>query len=130
MVGGKEDIRLVMTQTEINEVRELKDHIRAIGKPEKWMQQAAVDGKSAGAYRQRWQTLIAQIQEVCNYHESVMTEQFGQEVELSENNALPEQKQIMETVREILLEKGKINKLTLVLHKEYGAVLELSLIHI
>lgn len=88
------------------------------------MQQAAVDGKSAGAYRQRWQTLIAQIQEVCNYHESVMTEQFGQEVELSENNALPEQKPILETVREILLEKGKINKLTLVLHKEYGAVLE------
>ena len=115
---------ITLSEPPINEVRELKDHIRAIGKPEKWMQQAAVDGKSAGAYRQRWQTLIAQIQEVCNYHESVMTEQFGQEVELSENNALPEQKPILETVREILLEKGKINKLTLVLHKEYGAVLE------
>ena len=73
---------ITLTQPPINEVRELKDHIRSIGRIDKWMQQAAVDGKAGGAYRQRWLTLIAQIQAVCKCSESVLAEQFGQDVEI------------------------------------------------
>lgn len=115
---------VTLSQPPINEVRELKDHIASIGKVERWMQQAAVDGKNGGAYRQRWLSLIAQIQEVCKYHESVLTEQFGLDIEIVNPENLFAQKPILETVKAILAEKGKISKLTLMLHKEYSAALE------
>ena len=115
---------VTLSQPPIHEVRELKDHIASIGKVEKWMQQAAVDGKNGGAYRQRWLTLVAQIQEVCKYHESVLTEQFGLDIEIANPENLFAQKPILEAVKSILAEKGKISKLTLMLHKEYTAALE------
>lgn len=115
---------IALSQPPIQEVQKLRNHIHSIGKLEKWMQQAAVDGKNGGAYRQRWQTLIVQIQEVCRYSESVMTEQFGQDIEISNFTAVTEQKATLETIRGILAEKGKISKLTLMLHKEFVTVLE------
>ena len=113
---------ITLTQPPINEVRELKDHIRSIGRIDKWMQQAAVDGKAGGAYRQRWLTLIAQIQAVCKCSESVLAEQFGQDVEILDASSV--QKETLETIRRILAEKGKISKLAQMLHKEYAVALE------
>lgn len=115
---------ITLSQPPIDEIRKLRDHIRSIGKTERWMQQAAVDGKSGGAHRQRWLTLITQIREVYECHESILTEQFGQKVEILDFTTLSLQKPILEAVKEILAERGKISKLTLMLHKEYGAALE------
>lgn len=68
--------------------------------------------------------MVAQIQEVCKYHESVLTEQFGLDIEIANPENLFAQKPILEAVKSILAEKGKISKLTLMLHKEYTAALE------
>lgn len=118
---------ITLTQPPINEVWELQNHIRSIGHMEKWMLQAAVDGKNGGVYRQRWLTLISQIQDVYKQYESVLAEQFGQEVEMLTVSAIL--KPALAAVKEILAEKGKVSKLALVLHKEYGTALECAKIN-
>lgn len=116
-----------LTHPSISEVQELQKHICSIGKMEKWMLHAAVDGKNGGAYRQRWLTLTLQIQDVCRKHESVLAEQFGQKVEVL--NASAALGPTLEAIKGFLSEKGKISKLTLMLHKEYGSALECAKIN-
>lgn len=109
---------------EESQVESLKNYVHSFGKIEKWMKVAAVDGRHEDAFRQRWQTLIRQIEKVCRFAEQVLSEQFGLDIQFRN----PEQKEGLKNTFEQLKEafeiKGKIGKLTLMLHKDYGVALE------
>lgn len=99
----------------------LKEHIKSTGSIEAWMTYAVVDGRNGGAYRQRWITLIDQIQRTLDYANSIVAEQFGKTISLPENpTSLYETYQ---KLRDTFAQKGQIGKLTLLFHKEYEQAL-------
>lgn len=102
----------------------LRDYTASFGKIEKWMKCAAVDGKSGGAYRQKWITLIEQIQKTCDYSESIVSEQFGKDIHFSSPMTKTSLKEPLERLRAVFANKGKISKLALAMHKDYAAALE------
>lgn len=105
-------------------VSDLKTYAVSFGKIEKWMKCAAVDGKNGGAFRQRWCTLIEQIQKTCAYAEGIVSEQFGLDIHFSNSKEKASLKDTLETLRGIFADKGKIPKLTMLMHKNYAAALE------
>lgn len=102
----------------------LKEYVLSFGQVEAWMKGAAVDGKQGGAYRQRWVTLIEQIQNTCDFAESIVTEQFGQEIHFAEGANIDLLTVPFEKMRELFIQKGKLPKLTLMLNKDIGTALE------
>jgi Signal recognition particle GTPase len=105
-------------------VQALKNYISAFGKIEKWMKCAAVDGKNGGSFKQRWITLVEQIHRTCEYAESLIPEQFGKEILFVNSADKAAIKPTFEELRDIFAKKGKVGKLTLLMHKDYGPVLE------
>lgn len=102
---------------------QLKEFALSLGQIEAWMKCAAVDGKQGGAYRQRWVTLMEQIQHTCDFAESLVAEQFGQNIRFT--NAADIEKLVVpfEKMRDLFAQKGKLPKLTLMLNKDIGAAL-------
>ena len=102
----------------------LRNYAASFGKIEKWMKCAAVDGKSGGAYRQKWITLIKQIQKTCDFSESIVSEQFGKDIQFTSPATKASLKGPLEKLRAVFADKGKISKFTLMMHKDYAAALE------
>jgi hypothetical protein len=61
----------------------LKEYVSSFDKIENWMKVAAVEGKTGGAFRQRWITLISEINKLCELSELVLSEQFGLDIKFS-----------------------------------------------
>ena len=110
--------------SKIETIEDLKNYVHSFGKTEKWMKAAAVDGKKGGSFRQRWLTLIEQIQKVNSLAESMVMEQFGQDIHFKNTDDMNLLKNSFEAMRPIFAEKGKIGKLTMLMHKEYGIALD------
>lgn len=91
----------------------LNSYIESFGTIEPWMRYAAVDGKKGGSYRQKWTTLIKQIEKMCKYAESVVTEQFGKEIVFADGTSVDELAPILNKLKTIFEKKGKITKLDL-----------------
>lgn len=91
----------------------LSTYIESFGSVETWMKFTAVDGKKGGAFKQRWLTLIDQIQRTCDYAESIVTEQFGKTIYFECDEDLQVLIPAYEKLRSILAKKGKISKLDL-----------------
>ncbi|WP_294852360.1 AAA domain-containing protein [uncultured Oscillibacter sp.] len=91
----------------------LSTYIESFGSIETWMKYAAIDGKKGGAFKQRWLTLIEQIQRTCDYAESIVTEQFGKTLHFICDEDPQELIPAYEKLRSVLAKKGKISKLDL-----------------
>lgn len=104
-------------------IKELKDYVGTLGKIEDWMKYAAVDGKSGGAYRLRWLTLIDKIKETCEYAESVVTEQFGNNIVFADSENIQVLKGSYEGLKTAFSDKGKISKFTFWTHKDFEPAL-------
>ena len=106
------------------DVDRLKTYAASFRKIDRWMKCAAVDGKTGGAYRKRWTMLIDQIQETCVCAETVMAEQFGQQIRFTSPERLRELEAPFGKLRDIFAAKGKVSRLTLMLNKECDRALQ------
>lgn len=89
----------------------LNTYIESFGSIETWMKYAAVDGRKGGAFKQRWLTLIDQIQKTCDCAESIVAEQFGKTLHFVCDVNLQELIPAYKKLRSIFTKKGKISKL-------------------
>ena len=105
-------------------IADLKEYVNHFGKKEEWMKAAAVDGKNGGAFRKCWLTLTEQIRATCEAAETVVTEQFGVELCISDAVKSADLKNAYLEMKPIFAEKGKISSLTLLLHKNYKQALD------
>ncbi len=105
-------------------VKDLNDYAASFGKIENWMKFAVVDGKSNGALRQKWITLIDKIQETRAYADSIVGEQFGHNIRFVSLDTITDLKETIASLKDIFTTKGKISRFTLMIHKEYGAALK------
>lgn len=120
----KEYLSFDLPYPEQSAVLDLKSYAMSFEKFEPWMTSAAVDGKIGKAYRKRWYLLIEQISSTCDYAESVLDEQFGQEVEFVGGHDPNTYTAPLTKIADIFEHKGKLSKLTLMLHKDLAPVLE------
>lgn len=86
---------------------------------DRWMELAAVDGKNGGSYRHRWELLIHQIEETCNYAESLVEEQLGTEIIFDQPENTNSIKNAFEELKLVISADGKIPMMTKLFHKEY-----------
>ena len=105
-------------------ISELNDYCSSFNEIEPWMKSAAVDGKLGGAHKERWITLINQIKKTIEYKDSIVSEAFGKKIVFSNDNSKTELKNSFEAIKNIYIEKNKLSKLTLMIHKEYAEALE------
>ncbi len=101
----------------------LKAYISSFGSIEDWMKFAAVDGKKGGAFKQRWLTLIYQIQKTCEYAESIVTERFGKEIRFVNKDNLHELIPNIEKLKNTFAKKNKISKLDMLINKSFEETL-------
>ena len=94
-----------------------KDYLQSVGKIEKWMENAAVDGFNGGAYRQRWERLILSINETCSAAEVVAAEQFGIDVTFADGTQYDVLVPALQKMKQIFINKGKIPKISRLLDK-------------
>lgn len=105
-------------------ISELNNFVSSFGKYEEWMKAAAVDGKLGGNYRQRWETLLDQIKNTYSFAETIITEQFGIDIQFIDQQAAESYETAFSAMKALFSDKGKIGKLSLMMHKDYGAALE------
>lgn len=103
-------------------LQDIKEHIKSMGVIEPWMKSAAIDGKSSGAYRQRWITLTEQIRRTYDYANSIVEEQFGKAISILPDNAVS-LRDVYQRIRDTFVQKGKLSKFTLFTHKDYEPAL-------
>ncbi|MCQ2505839.1 MAG: AAA domain-containing protein [Lachnospiraceae bacterium] len=121
-VNGKFGKIVVDYPTE-QDVQQLKEYAHSFGKIEKWMKIAAVDGKKGASFRQRWITLIQEIEKANAFAESIVSEQFGLNIQFAEPERIADLKSVYTELRTTFADKGKIGKLAMMMHKEYGPAL-------
>lgn len=73
---------------------------------EKWMINAAADGRRGGEYKVKWELLVAQIKETHKYASSIMQEQLGKSIVFSDD--IEQLFPIIQKIRQKFLEKGCI----------------------
>ena len=105
-------------------VQALRAYAQGFGTFEKWMAQAAVDGKRGGAYRQRWLTLIKQIQATCSISETVLGGMFGKNIQFIKNSNFDQMYGDFQKLKEIFSKNGKVPKFTRWINKSLDASLE------
>lgn len=115
---------LLISYPELEDVEDLRVYLSSFNKNEEWMTAVAADGERGGSYRHRWEVLIEQIEETNSFAESIMTEQFGSTVQCVDSKELEKHENTFKALKLHFAEKGKIGKLALMMHKEYGAALE------
>ena len=104
-------------------LRQLRDICASFEDVQPWMKAAAVDGREDGAYRRRWETLMDQIRATCALSEQVMEERFGHDIVIT-GGSLEQWREPLQKLRELLTEKKKLSKLTLMFHKDCERVLQ------
>ncbi|MDD3400378.1 MAG: AAA domain-containing protein [Eubacteriales bacterium] len=111
--------RFTMPYPSVDAIDDLRQYALSFGKIDKWMKAVAVDGKRGKAYRQRWQTLIAEIKRTCSCADDFLTESLGKQLSINESLPFTTAKSVFEELRPIFSEKGKTSKFTFLLHKNY-----------
>ena len=101
----------------------LNTFIESLGKTEKWMKYAAVDGKKGDSYKQRWMLLIEQIQKCCDFGESVVVEKFGKKIELPSEKQIDEFEDVLKKINSHFERKGSISKLDLLFNSSFEKTL-------
>ena len=91
-------------------LRKMKEYSKGIGHMERWMEQAAVDGKRGGAYRERWTRMAEQIQKTLSVSEAFLSESFGKDLRFVENISGEELASAFERLKSEFVQKGKISK--------------------
>lgn len=100
------------------DVQRLKAYAASFRKFDGWMKCAAVDGKSGGAYRGRWEKLLEQIEKTCDLAASVMEARFGLGIRFAQPEKLSDLKEPFEKLRAMFAEKGRVSKLTMLFNKD------------
>ena len=118
-----------LSYPEKNQIEELKNCVQSFGQFEPWMKHAAVDGRRGGAFRNRWQLLMDQIDKTCDYAEDLLEEQFGQSISFVNGANLDALVSPLRTLKDLFAQKGKISKLALMLHKDCVPALEQILVN-
>ena len=121
---NKWDLAFAITYPELSDVNNLKLNAASFGKFELWMIVAAVDGRNGGSYRKRWDLLIEQIRQTCDYSENLMGEQFGQTIEFLTEQNIDDYVAPLKKLKDIFIQKGKISGLTLMFNKDCKLALE------
>ena len=104
-------------------IQDLSDYVGNFEKIEQWMKIAAIDGKKGGTFRQRWLTLINQIQKVSEFAEMVMAEQFGLSIKFLDSD-IGVHKATFEEMQEIFSADGKIGFFKKLFNRKYDMALE------
>lgn len=107
----------------MDDVEDLKRYTVSFGKIDQWMKAIAVDGKCENAYRQRWLSLMGEIQEVRDCAAEYVLQSLGKQLSVDASISLATIKSAYEKMHPIFSENGKIGKLTFMFHKEYEQAL-------
>lgn len=108
----------------LSAVENLKFYATSFEKFEPWMTGAAVDGKNGGAFRKRWELLVAQILQTCDCAENLLTKQFGQTVDFLTERDTSAYVVPLKKLKDFFTQKGKLSKWTLMLNKDCMPALE------
>jgi len=114
----------VMPYPTMDAIEDLKQYATSFGKIDRWMKAVAVDGKVGKSYRQRWQILIDNIVKTSECADEFVSMSLGKQLSIGESISLELVKSAFEEMQPIFVDKGKINKLTLMFHKEYQQALD------
>lgn len=120
----KDNRTFTITYPELSDITNLKLYATSFETFEPWMTGAAVDGKNGGAFRKRWDSLIEQILQTCNYAENLLEEQFGQTVSFLTEHDIGVYVAPLKKLKDIFAQKGKLSKLTLMFNKDCIPALE------
>lgn len=91
-------------------LRKMKEYSKGIGQMERWMKQAAVDGKRGGAYRERWTRMTEQIRKTLSVSEAFLSESFGKDLRFVEDIPGEELASAFERLKSEFEQRGKISK--------------------
>lgn len=104
---------------------ELKHLVESLNSIKKWQCAVIVDGMKGGIYLKRWQMLVDQMNNTYAYADSLMEEQFGRGIHVTDYASLSNLKSVYSSLREQFIKNGKISKLARFLNKEYNLALSL-----
>jgi len=107
----------------------LRQHIASFGLIDKWMIQAAVDGKKGGGFRQKWELLIDLIEQTSSHAESIIVSMIGKSITIPDDSNLSQLKSLMHKIAEIFQKKGKLSKIDLLFNKQLEKVLAEAVIN-
>ena len=124
IIFKNDDQSFSIAYPELSAVIDLKSYAASFEKFEAWMTGAAVDGKNGGAFRKRWELMIEQISQTCDYAEELLEEQFGQTVSFSTGHDASVYAVPLKKLKDIFAQKGKLSKFTLMLNKDCVPALE------
>ena len=109
------------TQEALQALQEYCESFEAI---EGWILDCTASGMMGSTYQQKWTALADKIQETKDYADALVTEQFGNEVEIRGSLDRSVLEEVLPELKNIFEQRGKIPKLTLVLNKNYANVLD------
>ena len=92
---------------------------------EKWMVQAAVDGKRGGGHKERWEHLIFAIEDTAETNQSLIADVIGKIINIKDDVDVAEFKLALSAAENILRKKNKISKWDLLFNKKLKSVLEM-----
>ena len=88
----------------------MKEYSKKIGRMERWMEQAAVDGKRGGVYRERWTRMAEQIRKTLSVSEAFLSESFGKDLRFVEDISREELTPAFKRLKSEFEQRGKISK--------------------
>ena len=100
-------------------IDDLKQYALSFGKIDKWMTSVAVDGKNDTPHRQRWFTLIDEIDKTCKCSDEYLGQSLGKKLVVDDILPIDTIKTSFEAMHSVFTDKGKISKLAFKLHKTY-----------
>lgn len=124
IIFKKGNVSFGLRYPEISAVEELKKTAMSFEKFEPWMTSAAVDGKNGGVYQKRWDLLIEQIFKTSDFAESIIGEQFGQDVKFVGDYIIDSYTAPLKKIKDVFEKRGKVSKFALMLNKDVKSVLE------
>ncbi len=92
-----------------------------------WMINIASDARLGNAKVSLWRLLIQTIEETCDLADSLVQEQFGHKIEISDMNAL-NMLDVYQELSEVYEKKSKLNWFDNLLHKQYEQALSMVLV--
>lgn len=121
---SKEDKTFSLIYPERDSVMDLKKYASSFTDFEPWMEAAAVAGKNGEAYKKPWQMLIQEIEETCDFSESLIEEQFGKEIIFLKTEDAASFIEPLTKLKSMFEQKGKVSRFSLLFNKDCSEVLD------
>lgn len=116
------NLEILLPLAEKDNIQELQKYLNSFETIEDWNIYAAVDGKRGGGHRNCWNVLCKSIDRTVKISGDVISEEFGKEIIISSDANIEEVLNVIEKMRVIYEESGKISHIKRFFNKAYDQV--------